>query len=159
MCFASPGAHPRGHGTEFAKMRIFDFDKRIPMSPTYSILVADHDARTLEEIDASLSGQGYSTFLAETGARVMEIVRNELIHLSILDLFLPDIMALEILRRLQDTHHDIPCIMLARNDSKELRLEALGMGVCCMVSKPFEIELLKDVVGHVLSRYYRKKLH
>lgn len=129
------------------------------MPASYSILIADQDIKTLRKIDSSLCKEGYITFLAETGMAVIQIVHKEPVHLSILDVFLPDYMGLEVLRMLHDMRFDMPCIMVGENVSKEQRMDAMAMGVSCMLSKPFDTELLIDVVRHVLSRYYRPNLH
>ena len=73
-----------------------------------TILVADDDAAIRSLLTDLLQAEGYSTSTAKSGTEVMRLARSEPPDLIILDLRMPDLTGIEIMRRLNDRTRGCP---------------------------------------------------
>jgi len=92
----------------------------------------------------TLSGQGYRFFEAATGGEGLTEVATRQPDVVIVDLGLPDIDGLEVIRRLRDWT-PVPIVVLSARDKERDKIEALDLGANDYVSKPFG-------VGELLAR-------
>ena len=92
-----------------------------------------------QEILKSLIGEAYEVVPAYTGAEAMELVRtqHETLSLILLDLHLPDIQGLELLRRLRDdaAFSRLPVIVMTAD--REAEVESLTLGAIDFIPKPY----------------------
>lgn len=120
----------------------------------YSVLVADDDFACRESLQALLEQEGLRTYLAGCGVEALEFVRKHLIHLVILDQFMPDITGVETLKRIVEIKRSIPSIIISGESAKETKMEALDAGAFTFISKPIQYGIMKDAVHQVFDRYY-----
>jgi len=105
------------------------------------VLVVEDERNIAEFIRRGLIYKGYVVDVAHTGEEALEIARGQLPDLVILDLMLPDIDGLEVLRRLRAAD-DIPTIMLTARDALADKVEGLEAGADDYMTKPFAFEEL-----------------
>lgn len=112
---------------------------------TTRILVVDDEPPMRRALATNLKARGYRIDLAETGERALELAADHHPDLVILDLGLPGIDGVEVIRGLRGWT-DIPIIVLSARDSEHDKIEALDAGADDYVTKPFGIgELLARV--------------
>ena len=84
--------------------------------------------------------RGYAVLTADGGARALEMVRAESVDLILLDIEMPGMTGLEVLKTLRETstRADLPVIMATARDQGEDIVEALSLGANDYVTKPLD---------------------
>ena len=119
----------------------------------YHILIVEDDKEIREGIEIYLRNQGYTVFQAADGVEGLEKIRQEEIHLAIVDVMMPRMDGITMVMRLRETKCEIPVIMLSAKSEEVDKIMGLNMGADDYVTKPFTtMELLARVNSH-LRRY------
>lgn len=105
------------------------------------VLVVDDDDQILRAVRTSLRARGYEVIEAVNGQTALEVAATNDIDLVVLDLGLPDIDGVDVIRKLRSWSH-VPVIILSVRDSQEDKVIALDLGADDYVTKPFGIEEL-----------------
>src|SRR5688572_9862553 len=113
-------------------------DRRAPR-----ILVVDDERSMRELLAIVLRREGYEVLLAENGRAAIALLENEPVDLLISDIKMPDMSGVEVLRAAKQIDPDILGIMITAFASTETAVEAMRLGACDYLSKPFDIDLLK----------------
>jgi len=117
------------------------------------ILVVDDEASVVEVVSLYLKREGFRVRVARDGRQALEAVRQQLPALVVLDLMLPEIDGLAILRALRaDTAVNVPVIMLTARQQETDRIYGLELGADDYVTKPFSPAELVSRVKAVLRR-------
>jgi two-component system, OmpR family, KDP operon response regulator KdpE len=110
------------------------------------ILLVDDEPAILRFLRVGLTAQGYLVSEVADGHGALDAVRRGATDLIVLDLGLPDIDGLEVIRRLREAGSDLPIIVLSSRDNEAAKVEALDLGADDFVTKPFGIgELLARI--------------
>ena len=95
---------------------------------------------------------GYRTLQARTGKDGLKMIREFRPDLALLDLQLPDMTGLDILRELAKEDQGIPAILMTAHGSEQVAVEAFRLGVHDYLSKPVDAERLKQVIARILNQ-------
>jgi two-component system KDP operon response regulator KdpE len=106
------------------------------------VLVVDDEPAILRFLRPALSAQGYIVTEAADGASALAIARRGAIDLIVLDLGLPDLDGLEVIRRLRAAGSAVPIIVLSSRSDEGGKVSALDLGADDYVTKPFGIDEL-----------------
>lgn len=123
------------------------------MSETPRVLVVD-DSETAREIYAAfLRDAGYDVLEAEDGPSGLERVESENPDVVILDMLLPRMDGLEVMRRIRETalHSDVPIICVTASLSDQYRSRAQKLRCNAFLEKPDSARRIVDVVRKVLA--------
>jgi two-component system KDP operon response regulator KdpE len=112
------------------------------MSTQLRVLVIDDEPPIRRFLRTSLSAQGYSILEAEDGESGLAMLSRNAIDIVVLDLGLPGIDGLEVLKRLREGGSSIPVIVLSSRDDEKGKVAALDLGADDYVTKPFGMEEL-----------------
>ena len=95
----------------------------------------------------------YHILNAANGVEAMNQINvNDVIHLMLLDLHMPGINGLDLLRTLKkEVSCEIPVIIVTAYSSPEIRDEAIELGVRDFISKPFSVESLEKSIEKILN--------
>ena len=116
------------------------------------LLVVEDEARIASFLVKGLSDQGYCVECVATGAAALERGRDPELDLLILDLGLPDMDGLDVLRELRTEGRWLPVIILTARGEVEDRVEGLNIGADDYLTKPFAFdELLARVRARLRS--------
>ncbi|MGE0703113.1 MAG: sigma-54-dependent transcriptional regulator [Vicinamibacterales bacterium] len=107
------------------------------------ILVVDDERSMRELLAIVLRREGYEVILAENGRSAIDLIEREPIDLLISDIKMPDLSGVDVLRAAKRVDQDILGIMITAFASTETAVEAMRLGACDYLSKPFDIDLLK----------------
>jgi two-component system response regulator PilR (NtrC family) len=118
--------------------RVVDAPERAPR-----ILVVDDERSMRELLAIVLKREGYEVLLADNGKAAIELLEREPIDLLISDIKMPDLSGVDVLRAAKRVDQDILGIMITAFASTESAVEAMRLGACDYLSKPFDIDLLK----------------
>ena len=106
------------------------------------ILIVDDEPAILRFLRAGLGSQGYAIIEASAGSPALDLVRDARADLVVLDLGLPDIDGLEVIRRIRGSGIMLPVIVLSSRNDETAKVAALDLGADDYVTKPFGIEEL-----------------
>jgi DNA-binding response OmpR family regulator len=116
------------------------------------ILVVDDEASVVEVVSLYLRREGFSVRSAADGQRALDAVAEKTPSLIVLDLMLPKIDGMEILRQVRQRSVDVPVIMLTARGQETDRIYGLELGADDYVVKPFSPAELVARVKAVLRR-------
>jgi two-component system OmpR family response regulator len=106
------------------------------------VLVVDDEVNIAELISMALRYEGWQVSTAHTGTAAVNTARDVAPDAVVLDMMLPDIDGLEVLRRMRSTLPDVPVVFLTARDAVEDRVAGLTAGGDDYVTKPFSLEEL-----------------
>lgn len=119
-----------------------------------TILVVD-DSRQMADFmaDSILASLGYQSLKAFGGKAALETIRDhhDEISLMLLDLEMPDMSGLELLRKVKDAGYKVPAIMVTAHGSEQIIVDAFRLGVHDYLKKPVDIEELNEAITQALS--------
>jgi two-component system response regulator PilR (NtrC family) len=107
------------------------------------ILVADDERSMRELLAIVLRREGYEVLLAASGREAIAIIEREPLDLLISDIKMPDLSGVDVLRAAKRVDQDILGIMITAFASTDTAVEAMRLGACDYLSKPFDVDLLK----------------
>ena len=113
-------------------------DTRLPR-----VLVVDDERSMRELLSIVLRREGYDVLLAEDGRTALGLLERESIDVLISDIKMPDMSGVDVLRAAKKIDPHILGIMITAFASTETAVEAMRLGACDYLSKPFDIDLLK----------------
>lgn len=115
------------------------------------ILLVEDEAQLARFVELELTHEGYEVEVAGDGRTGLEKAESGSFDLVLLDIMLPQINGLEVLRRLRKSS-DLPVIMLTARDAVMDKVSGLDMGANDYMTKPFAIEELLARIRAVLRQ-------
>ncbi|HWC50875.1 MAG TPA: sigma 54-interacting transcriptional regulator, partial [Nitrospira sp.] len=118
------------------------------------ILIVDDDQDITTMLEDRLQASEYGTLVASDGIQALEKAEQEAPHLMLLDLDMPRLGGLDVLKRLPTVKHaeDIPVIVMTAHGSIEAAVEAMKHGAYDFLTKPLDRDHLLIVIGKALER-------
>src|SRR5512140_2375770 len=116
-----------------------------------SILVVDDEERMARFIHLNLEHDGFQVVEAYRGMKAIQLLRDSLPDLVILDVMMPDLDGFEVLKMIRETS-SVPVIMLTAKGEEDDRVRGLELGADDYVTKPFSPRELVSRVRAVLRR-------
>lgn len=118
----------------------------------YHVLICDDDRDIVRALDVYLRAEGYATHLAYNGHEALELVKNNTVHLALMDIMMPRLDGISATVKLRE-ESNIPVILLTAKSEDGDKVLGLTLGADDYVTKPFSpIEVLARVKSQ-LRRY------
>ena len=115
------------------------------------ILIVEDDKGILDFIIPELEHEGYQTCIAETGRKALEVFETEKPDLILLDIMLPELNGLEVLRSIRAVS-TVPVILETARGETIDKINGLNLGADDYIPKPFEIEELLARINALFRR-------
>ena len=116
------------------------------------ILIVDDEEIVIKSCLRILGGGDYYVEVAHDGREALRKIEENPYDVMILDVVMPNIDGLEVLRRVKETHPDMDVIMVTGLSQVDTVMQARKLGARDFISKPFEPDELKQVVQRALER-------
>jgi class 3 adenylate cyclase/CheY-like chemotaxis protein len=118
-----------------------------------TLLVVDDNEMNRDMLSRRLKTRGYTVSIAEGGRRALEMLGAEPYDLVLLDIMMPEVSGLDVLRALRQTHSraERPVIMVTAKDQSEDIVEALKLGANDYVTKPIDLPVILARIEAQLS--------
>ena len=116
------------------------------------ILVVDDEPQILRSLVLSLVNRGFEVSTTADARTALGSITSDVPDLVLLDLGLPDLDGLEVIRRLHDSRPTLPILVLSARSGGADKITALDLGAIDYVTKPFEIDELLARVRAALRR-------
>ncbi|MGG4143849.1 response regulator transcription factor [Paenibacillus algorifonticola] len=107
-----------------------------------SILIVEDEQKIARVLEIELEAEGYRVSKANDGLQALELYRTGEWDLVLLDVMLPGISGIEILRRIRAADAATPVILLTAKSSVEDKVSGLDLGANDYMTKPFQMEEL-----------------
>lgn len=135
-------------------------------SDKLTICIVDDEETIRLSLSRLFAGRGHQTLSAATGAEALVHAEQHAPDVFLLDLMLPDIDGIEVLRQIKALSSDSAVIMVSAHGNIEKAVEAVKLGAENFVSKPIDVrklEALVETVGKCIRaerevEYYRRRL-
>lgn len=112
-----------------------------------TIMVVDDDVQICQLVNDFFGGlKGHTVYMAHNAADAMAIVEAHQPDLALLDIMMPGVHGVEVLRRIKRVHPDIKAIMITAVDDKDIASEAIAEGAADYVTKPLDLNYLDALV-------------
>ena len=115
------------------------------------ILVIDDEQGIRNLLDTLLRRKGYDVVLAESGRQGLELFRRERPDVIVLDLKMPEMDGLTVLRQIKNLDPGKPVIILTGAGTAEAEKQVRTLGVTEYVEKEFSLHLLGDSLKRLLN--------
>ena len=115
----------------------------------FNILIIDDEVEIVELIELYLINEGYKVFKAYNGSDGIKLINQEIIHLVILDIMMPDIDGFQVCMKIRKDYN-IPIIMLSAKSQDMDKIQGLSIGADDYMVKPFNpMELIARVKSQI----------
>nr|WP_039808498.1 response regulator transcription factor [Jeotgalibacillus malaysiensis] len=123
------------------------------------VLIVEDEEKIARVLELELGFEGYDTDKAFSGYDALEKYREGNWDLILLDVMLPEMTGIELLRRIRTADSETPVILLTAKDSVEDKVSGLDLGANDYITKPFQIEELLARVRAVLRTKKIEDVH
>ncbi len=123
-------------------------------SKPYSILITDDDSGSRDTLRHIVEPEGYRTLLASSGEEALDIVRQERVHLALLDMHMPRLTGLETVQLVHQINDVLPCILVTADATEDLMRRAFTVRAYSVIPKPVSKHVLLYTVVQALMKAY-----
>lgn len=120
------------------------------------LLVVDDEAELCDFLKDIFSRRNFRVFVATSGEGALKAIECEKPQVVLLDLKLPDISGVEILRRVKEMGKDITVIAMTGYPATSLAREVKQLGVYDYIYKPFNIEEIEKIADRLSGRFKKQ---
>jgi len=122
-----------------------------------TVLIVDDDRIIREQLEKALKREFFRPFVAADGQTALEVFNREEIEIVILDVRLPDIDGLEILKEIKEKRPGCEVIVITGLGSQEIAIKSLRMGAIDYIEKPIEMDELSAALGRAQEKLAEKE--
>ncbi len=124
----------------------------------HTVLVCDDDLAIVNSVEIFLASEGYRVLKAMNGRQAIELIETEEVDLLLLDIMMPEMDGLEVMRRIRETH-SFPIIYVTAKSEDVDKIIGLNLGADDYMTKPYNpLELIARVRSQI-RRYKRYNTH
>ncbi len=116
------------------------------------ILIVDDEPGMREFLEIMLEKEGYTVETTADGRKAIEKIESKPFDLAIVDIQMPVMNGIEVLKRINEKKTDTTAIMITAFASHETAIEAMKLGAYDYITKPFKIDEIKLVIRKALEK-------
>lgn len=116
-----------------------------------TILIVDDERSILSTLSGVLMDEGYEVWVAENGPQAVEMVRDVIPSLVLLDIWMPGMDGIEALERMRAIVPDLLVLMMSGHGSIETAVRAIKLGAYDYIEKPLSLEKTLLLIQHALE--------
>jgi DNA-binding response OmpR family regulator len=107
------------------------------------ILVVDDEIAIVDVLKSFLEEKGHKVFSAYDGEQAVEVAKQERPHLILLDIYLPKMDGIEVLKAVRSFDESMGVIMITAFREEQIAKQALSLGAFDYITKPFDFDYLE----------------
>lgn len=125
----------------------------------FTVLVVDDEPNIRLGAERILRGTGFEVVTAESGEKGLEVLQEQTCNILLLDLMMPGMGGMEVLKRVALSHPEIVVIVITGYATLETAVEAMKWGAYDFIPKPFQPDQLRIVVSRSAEKLRLKEEH
>jgi len=129
---------------------IANIDRKIFKMDKIKVMLVDDEEEFVTTLSERIQMRDFSSSVAFTGEQALQIVNDQAPDVMILDLKMPGIDGMEVLRRVKKAYPKVQVIILTGHGSEKDKKEALSLGAFGYLQKPVQIN---ELVEHIINAY------
>jgi DNA-binding response OmpR family regulator len=115
------------------------------------VLVVDDEPDAVELLREFLKVKGYEVLVASNGEEAVHKVKQDRPHLILLDVRLPKVNGLEVLKQVREIDHEVGIIMVTAVNEEETGRQALKLGAFDYITKPLDFKYLERSLWYKIT--------
>lgn len=115
------------------------------------VLVVDDEENIRFSLAGILEDEGYQIVLAENGTDALDLIREEVPDLVLLDIWMPGMDGIQTLERIRNLFSDLTVVMMSGHGTIETAVKATRMGAFDFIEKPFSLDKVLITIANALS--------
>lgn len=116
-----------------------------------NVLVVDDEKLIAMDIKKIITSEGHDVITTQSGVEASRVIEDSNIDLVFLDLVLPDINGVEVLKEIKKAKSDLPVVIITGYPDSEIMNQALELGPISVLKKPFNREQIRDLLKILLA--------
>ncbi|MBW2208617.1 MAG: response regulator, partial [Deltaproteobacteria bacterium] len=112
----------------------------------FRILIVDDELVVRDSLKEWLEDEGFRVDMVESGTEALERLAEESFHLMLLDIKMPGMDGVEVLKRAREIHPELPVVMMTAYATVETAVEAMKIGAMDYLMKPFDPDSLVPLI-------------
>jgi|GEM_PF-2926328 len=116
------------------------------------ILLIDDEVFFCETFKDALADDGYELVVVHTGGEALRELSRQAIQVAIIDLQLPDMSGLDVLKTIRNSRLEVCSIMLTGHASMETAIKALNQGAYAYITKPYQVEEVRAIIRNAFEQ-------
>ncbi len=129
----------------------------IKLERPQKVLLVDDEIEFVDTLSERLQSREFKTAVAYSGEEAIESLAKDLPDVMILDLKMPGIDGIEVLRRVKQEHPETEVIILTGHGSEKEKQIAYELGAFAYLEKPVDIDVLSDTIRRAYEKIFREK--
>src|SRR5208283_603271 len=117
-----------------------------------TILIVDDEEGIRESLSGIFEDEGYEVVTASSGEEALDIIKEHLPYILLLDVWLPGMDGLETLSKVKEIDNEIPVIVISGHGNIELAVKAIRLGAYDFLEKPLSLEKVLIVTKRALEK-------
>ncbi len=117
-----------------------------------TICLVDDEPSILNTLSSILEDEGYQVMVAKTGEEALKVIQMEPPDIVILDIWMPELDGLEVLKRVREQFPNMMVIMMSGHGSVETAVKATKLGAYDYLEKPLDLEKVAILVRNALHQ-------
>jgi DNA-binding response OmpR family regulator len=150
--FQEPGRGFGGFGATITLANVVSATPRMDWRVTMKILIVDDEAEVAKLLATSVRQQGHEAIVAASGKEALTLVEQQNPDAVFLDIVMPEMSGIEVLRRIRETYHGLPVIVISGRASRKEIDEATHLGITDYIEKPFLLNTLDQIFQNLRPR-------
>ncbi len=127
------------------------------MPSSYRILVVDDEEKIRKSLSGLLEEHGYEVMAVESGVECLRMMSAQHFDLVILDIVMPEISGIDVLRLIKEKYDDTEVIMITGYADKAKAIATFRLGAYDFIEKPFESKDIINTIAHCLTQLDLRK--
>lgn len=115
------------------------------------VLVVDDEPEAVELLVEFLSSKGYEVLTATSGEEALRRVKEDRPHLVLLDIRMPKMSGLDVLRRIREIDAEMGVIMVTAVNEEDVGRQALELGAFDYIVKPLDLKYLERSLWYKIT--------
>ncbi len=115
------------------------------------VLIVDDEPDAVELLKEFLAAKGYDTLTASNGEDALRLVKTERPHLILLDVRMPKMNGLEVLRQVRQIDQEVGVIIVTAVNEEETGRQALKLGAFDYIVKPLDLDYLERSLWYKIT--------
>jgi len=118
----------------------------------YKILIVDDEQNVCEFLGEFLQDKGYLVIKARSGSKALRYLEKNNPDLVLLDILMPGMSGLEVLKRIRKLYPDLPVIILTGVKDKQVVDDIINIGPVDFIPKPIDLDVLEKCISSNLTK-------